>query len=133
MVTEKKKTNTETIFHYLDFNPDGQPAVLLLHGLGADGSSWGYQIPVLCEAGLRPIAPDLPGFGKSIPGEGRWSIARAANEVARMVTGLNTGAADPGWDLDGRHRRPAVCPGFSATRSKIGSGQHVCLSASQKI
>jgi 3-oxoadipate enol-lactonase len=90
MVTEKKKPGKETIFHYLDFNPDGHPAILLLHGLGADGSSWGFQIPVLSEAGLRPIAPDLPGFGKSIPGEGRWTIARAANEVARMVSGLNT-------------------------------------------
>jgi pimeloyl-ACP methyl ester carboxylesterase len=83
--------NKETIFHYLDFNPDGSPTVLLLHGLGADGSSWGYQIPALCEAGLRPIAPDLPGFGKTIPGAGRWTIQKAAQDTARLIVGLAGG------------------------------------------
>lgn len=78
----------DTIFHYLDFNPEGSPAVLLLHGLGADGSSWGYQIPALCEAGVRPIAPDLPGFGKTIPGEGRWTVVKAAADTARLIYGL---------------------------------------------
>lgn len=84
----EKPNHQETIFHYLDFNPQGSPAVLLLHGLGADGSSWGYQIPALCEAGLRPIAPDLPGFGKTIPGQGRWTIAKAAADTARLIYGL---------------------------------------------
>ncbi len=94
MVAAKKASNAtkaKTVFHFLDFNPDGRPEVLLLHGLGADGSSWGYQIPTLCEAGIRPIAPDLPGFGKSLPGEGRWSIARAAQDVARLAAGLAAG------------------------------------------
>ena len=63
----------ETFFHYLDFNPEGKPAVLLLHGLGADSTSWGYQIPLLSEAGFRPIVPDLPGFGKSIAGHNHWT------------------------------------------------------------
>lgn len=81
-------SSSPTILHYLDFNPQGSPPVLLLHGLGADSSSWGYQIPALCEAGLRPIAPDLPGFGKSLPGSGRWTIARAAEDVVRLLVGL---------------------------------------------
>lgn len=78
----------QTIFHYLDFNLTGSPAVLLLHGLGADGSSWGYQIPALCEAGFRPIAPDLPGFGKSLPGNKRWTIQRVAEDISRLLMGL---------------------------------------------
>jgi len=89
MIAEEPSIPKDPIFHYLDFNPEGSPAVLLLHGLGADGSSWGYQIPVLCEAGFRPIAPDLPGFGKTIPGSGRWTIARAATDVARFLQGLS--------------------------------------------
>lgn len=82
------KPEMETIFHYLDFNPEGNPAVLLLHGLGADCTSWGYQIPVLSESGYRPIVPDLPGFGKSLAGSKRWTISRAAEDVARMISKL---------------------------------------------
>jgi haloalkane dehalogenase len=51
--------------HYVDAGPAEGPVVLLLHG----EPSWAYlyrrMIPVLCEAGLRCIAPDLVGFGRS--------------------------------------------------------------------
>ena len=51
--------------HYLDFNPGGYPAVLLLHGLGATGNSWQLQFHPLIEAGYRVLAPDMRGFGQS--------------------------------------------------------------------
>lgn len=51
--------------HYLDEGPADGEVVLLLHG----EPSWSYlyrkMIPILLEAGLRVIAPDLPGFGRS--------------------------------------------------------------------
>ena len=51
--------------HYLDEGPSDGPAVLCMHG----EPSWSYlyrkMIPVLVDAGLRVIAPDLVGFGKS--------------------------------------------------------------------
>jgi pimeloyl-ACP methyl ester carboxylesterase len=40
------------------------PAVILLHGLGADGSSWASNIGAL-SAKYRVIVPDQIGFGKS--------------------------------------------------------------------
>jgi haloalkane dehalogenase len=51
--------------HYVDEGPrDGAP-VLLMHG----EPSWSYlyrkMIPVLVDAGLRAVAPDLVGFGRS--------------------------------------------------------------------
>ncbi len=51
--------------HFFDEGPrDGQP-ILLLHG----EPTWSYlyrkMIPVLCDAGLRCLAPDLIGFGRS--------------------------------------------------------------------
>jgi haloalkane dehalogenase len=51
--------------HYVEDGPaDGEP-VLLLHG----EPSWSYLyrnvIPVLADAGLRPVALDLVGFGRS--------------------------------------------------------------------
>jgi len=39
--------------------------VLLLHGFPFDGSMWDPVRPGLIRAGVRPIAPDLPGFGKT--------------------------------------------------------------------
>ena len=79
--------------NYLDPNPVGAPAVLLLHGLGATGESWTLQMPRLIEAGLRPIAPDIPGFGKS-PYDGRgWSIHRMAGRMAQLLEDLCTGPA----------------------------------------
>ncbi|WP_086619902.1 haloalkane dehalogenase [Erythrobacter tepidarius] len=51
--------------HYLDEGPKDAPPVLLLHG----EPSWSYlyrkMIPLLVDAGLRCLAPDLIGFGKS--------------------------------------------------------------------
>jgi haloalkane dehalogenase len=51
--------------HYLDEGPADGPVVLAMHG----EPSWSYlyrrMIPLLTAAGLRVIAPDLVGFGKS--------------------------------------------------------------------
>lgn len=51
--------------HYVDEGPKGGVPVLLLHG----EPSWSYlyrkMIPVLTAAGLRAVAPDLIGFGRS--------------------------------------------------------------------
>ena len=51
--------------HYLDEGPADGPIVLCMHG----EPSWSYlyrrMIPILVDAGLRVIAPDLVGFGKS--------------------------------------------------------------------
>src|SRR5258705_5018134 len=51
--------------HYLDEGPADGETVLLLHG----EPSWSYlyrrMIPVLADAGLRAVALDLVGFGRS--------------------------------------------------------------------
>jgi haloalkane dehalogenase len=51
--------------HYVDQGPRDGEVVLLLHG----EPSWSYlyrkMIPVLTAAGLRSVAPDLIGFGRS--------------------------------------------------------------------
>jgi haloalkane dehalogenase len=51
--------------HYVDEGPRDAPVVLLLHG----EPSWSYLyrkvIPVVAGAGLRAVAPDLVGFGRS--------------------------------------------------------------------
>jgi haloalkane dehalogenase len=73
---------------YVDEGPrDGRP-VLLLHG----EPSWSYlyraMIPPLVAAGLRPIAPDLIGFGRSDKPIERedYTYARHVAWLAELVT-----------------------------------------------
>lgn len=89
---------------WLDRFPDNSRPLLLLHGLGSDSSSWIYQIEELGNSGLRPIAVDLPGFGKSKPLiHQRWTIRRVADEIVNTfrnrgiykmdVAGISLGGA----------------------------------------
>jgi 3-oxoadipate enol-lactonase len=67
--------------NFLDPNPGGVKPVIFLHGLGADCESWPWQMTALAEAGYRPLALDLPGFGKSPKYPGRWTVAKTAAAV----------------------------------------------------
>lgn len=51
--------------HYLDEGPADGPVVLAMHGEPSGSYLYRKMIPPLLEAGLRVIAPDLVGFGKS--------------------------------------------------------------------
>ena len=50
---------------HLDEGDRGAPAVVLFHGEPTWSFLWRRVIPPLVAAGLRVIAPDLPGFGRS--------------------------------------------------------------------
>jgi haloalkane dehalogenase len=50
---------------YVADGPDDGPVVLLLHGEPSWSFLYRSMLPVLARAGLRAIAPDLPGFGRS--------------------------------------------------------------------
>jgi pimeloyl-ACP methyl ester carboxylesterase len=82
-----------TSLHFLDPNPSGKPVVLLLHGLGADATSWSLQFPALTQAGFRPLAPDAPGFGGSPYDGGGWNIRRVAGQLAGLLEKADTGPA----------------------------------------
>jgi haloalkane dehalogenase len=51
--------------HYLDEGPRDGPVLLLMHGEPSWSFLYRTMIPVLTGAGLRCIAPDLVGFGRS--------------------------------------------------------------------
>jgi len=113
--------------------PNGQinvgQAVLLLHGLGVYGQSWGYQRQALTELGYQVVAPDLPGFGRTPPMEGRWTVKKAARfalaEMDRagheefVVAGLSMGgvvALEMALSLPQRIRGLVLINTFSALR-----------------
>ncbi len=50
---------------YIEDGPADGPPVLLLHGEPTWSYLWRSVVPVLSAAGLRAIAPDLVGFGRS--------------------------------------------------------------------
>ncbi len=51
--------------HHLDEGPAGGEAVVCLHGEPSWSYLYRHMVPVMVGAGLRVIAPDLVGFGRS--------------------------------------------------------------------
>ncbi len=51
--------------HYLDEGPAAGPVVVLMHGEPSWCYLYRHMIPLLTGAGLRCVAPDLVGFGRS--------------------------------------------------------------------
>lgn len=75
--------------NYLDYGdagPDGLVFVLA-HGLGGRWQHWTENIPELAEHG-RVIAVDLPGFGRSEPLLGGYSIDAFADAIAELFKRL---------------------------------------------
>jgi 3-oxoadipate enol-lactonase len=71
--------------YYEDPNPSGNPAVLLLHGLGATHESWAFQVPGLIAENYRVIIPDLRGFGQSTYGGRSHTIGDMAADVIALM------------------------------------------------
>jgi haloalkane dehalogenase len=55
----------ELRLHYVDEGPRDAPTVLMLHGEPTWSYLYRHMIPPVVNAGLRALAPDLIGFGKS--------------------------------------------------------------------
>ena len=56
---------SELRLHYVDEGPRDAPPVLMLHGEPTWSYLYRHMIPPVAQAGLRVLAPDLVGFGKS--------------------------------------------------------------------
>jgi pimeloyl-ACP methyl ester carboxylesterase len=60
----------------------GQPAIVFLHGNGANGTMWQPHVERL--AGYHCLAPDLPGYGQS-NGQEWVSLDRTADQVTDLI------------------------------------------------
>ena len=65
------------------------PAVLLLHGLLSDATTWEPTIVPLAERGLRVIALDLPGHGDSSKLPGTYLLDDFAIALDELLTRLD--------------------------------------------
>jgi 3-oxoadipate enol-lactonase len=79
--------------YYKDPNPTGNPAVLLLHGLGATHESWAFQVPALIKENYRVIIPDLRGFGQSTYGGRSHTIGDMAADVISLMDAAELASA----------------------------------------
>lgn len=71
-------------------NP-GKPTLLLVHGMVcSSGLNWFRLFPALTPH-FNIIAPDLRGHGRSDRGGGRFSLDRAADDLAALLSELQTG------------------------------------------
>ena len=86
-----------------DSASDGdKPTLILIHGLGDEADTWRHIVPLLMGEGYRIIAPDLPGFGRSL-----WKGRISLHSQCKAITCLmhTTGAANAD--------RPAILIGSS--------------------
>jgi pimeloyl-ACP methyl ester carboxylesterase len=114
--------------HYVDFGgPEGAPTVVLVHGLGGSHLNWDLLAPLL-HPHARVLALDLPGFGRSEPGDRRTTVhdnvkvldrfltevagtpaVLVGNSMGGMISILQTAAAP--WTVNGLVLLDAAVPG----------------------
>jgi len=70
--------------HFEDTGGDGPP-VLLVMGLGMNATGWWRTVPVLAEAGLRVIAFDNRGVGRSELVPGPYTVAGMADDAVSVL------------------------------------------------
>lgn len=78
--------------HYIDEGPrDAPDTVLCLHGNPSWAYVWRHMLPVFTAAGLRVVAPDLIGFGRSDkPAHDNWhSFERHRLSLLALIDALN--------------------------------------------
>ena len=61
----KTEDGSELRIHHIDEGPRDGPILLAMHGQPVWCYLYSRMLPFLTEAGIRVIAPDLPGYGKS--------------------------------------------------------------------
>ena len=97
---------------------DGRaPAVLHVHGYCQSSEYWRPTVERLAEAGVRAIAPDLPGFGASAAEAGPYTMEAYADALADLVTSRGLDPDRARRRLDGRRRCPA--PGAAAPEARV--------------
>ena len=62
------------VLSYQEAGPTDGPVIVLIHGLASDSQTWDRAIPALAEHGLRVIAVDLLGHGRSAKPPGPYGL-----------------------------------------------------------
>jgi pimeloyl-ACP methyl ester carboxylesterase len=89
--------------HYLAEGPANGPAVVLVHGLGANAEYWSNLAPYLAQSGFRVYIPDLLGYGRSDhPADFSYSVRDEASVVVGFMDALGLKQVElGGWSMGG--------------------------------
>lgn len=82
-----------TRLYYSDFGGESCRPVLLAHAWGLNGDMWSAQLPDLIDAGLRAIALDRRGHGRSDRPRGGYDLDTLADDIARLAALLDLDSA----------------------------------------
>jgi len=69
---------------YVERNGEGEPPVLLLHGLSCNGAVWDRLVALLLQNGFSTIVPDFCGHGRS-PWQASYSAGQQAAAIADII------------------------------------------------
>lgn len=72
--------------HVVRYGPRQAPPLVLIHGSGSSGGSWGPVVPALAER-HHVIRVDLPGHGQSPPAPS-YDVPEQAGRLAAVLDGL---------------------------------------------
>jgi pimeloyl-ACP methyl ester carboxylesterase len=73
------------VVSFVDAGPADAPALVLVHGLASDSGTWELAISALAERGLRVIAPDLLGHGRSDKPAYGYSLDGFARSLVELL------------------------------------------------
>ena len=96
---------------------DGEPLVVLVHGLGASSAVWRPVADALTRRGLRVLSPDLLGFGRSRGIGTHFHLDDQAAAVSRLVAAHAAGPVV----LVGHSYGAAVAAAAAAERPELFS------------
>lgn len=65
------------------------PTVFILHGWGSSSERWTGVIEHLSREGYDVLAPDLPGFGQSVPPSVPWNVEEYAVWASQFLQSLD--------------------------------------------
>ena len=79
---------SELRIHHIDEGPKDGPILLAMHGQPVWSYLYSKMIPFLTSAGIRVVAPDLPGYGKSDKPASRedYSYQRQVDWMGQWLT-----------------------------------------------
>jgi alpha-beta hydrolase superfamily lysophospholipase len=107
MATISARDGTE--LYYKDWGSG--PPVVLSHGWPLNADMWEYQMNFLAERGLRCVAHDRRGFGRSGQPWTGYDYDTFADDLATLIEKLDLRDNDPRGLLHGRRRgRPLRRP-----------------------
>jgi pimeloyl-ACP methyl ester carboxylesterase len=96
-ITEQVFATARHTTFYLAAGDSDAPLVVFVHGWPELSHSWRHQLPFAAARGLRAVAPDMRGYGRSTvhPAPADYALERIVADMLELLDGL--GRRDAVW------------------------------------